>query len=86
VITILPDTPTSAPLKTWIHGAQCEGKQNALISEWWWESLDGEDDEEENQQTESQIETPTTYNVTSHEEEQTTNVFIFSESERTYRR
>jgi hypothetical protein len=44
VRTILPDTPTSAPLKTWIHEAQDEGKCNALISDWW-ESLDEEDDE-----------------------------------------
>jgi hypothetical protein len=88
VRTILPNTPTSAPLKTWIHEAQDEGKLNALISDWW-ESLDEEDDEEENRQTESQTETPTTQVVTSHEEEeqqQTTNVFNFNESEHTVRR
>jgi hypothetical protein len=35
VRTILPDTPTSAPLKTWIHEAKDEIKWNALISDWW---------------------------------------------------
>jgi alpha-galactosidase/6-phospho-beta-glucosidase family protein len=76
VRTILPDTPASAPLKTWIHETQNEGKWNALIIDWW-ESLDDEDDEEEHQHTESQTETPITQDVTSHEEEEehTTNVF-----------
>jgi hypothetical protein len=82
---ILPDTPTSAPLKTWIHEAKDESKWNALISEWW-ESLD-EDDENEDQQTESETEIPTTQEVTSLEEEDehTTNVFHVNESERTDR-
>jgi hypothetical protein len=49
--TILPDTPTSAPLKTCIHEAKDERKCNALIRDWW-ESIDYEDDEGEDQQTE----------------------------------
>jgi hypothetical protein len=68
VRTILPDTPTSAPLKTWIHEAKYESKWNALIS-YWWESLEDEDDEDEDQQTESETEIPTTQEVTSFEEE-----------------
>jgi hypothetical protein len=46
VRTILPGTPSSAPLKTWIHKAKYETKCNALISDWW-ESLEDEDDEDE---------------------------------------
>jgi uncharacterized membrane protein len=76
---MVPNTPTDAPLKTWIHEAQDEGKWNALISD----RLESLDDEEENQQTESQTETPTTQDVTPHEEEEghITNVFNFNESE-----
>jgi hypothetical protein len=33
VRSILPDTPTSAPLKTWIHEAKDESKWNARISD-----------------------------------------------------
>jgi hypothetical protein len=81
VRTILPDTPTSAPLKTWIKEAKDESKWNALISDWWESLVDDED-----QQTESEI--PTTQEVTSLEEEdeRTTNVFNFDENERTDRR
>jgi ribosomal 50S subunit-associated protein YjgA (DUF615 family) len=32
VRTALPYPPKSAPLKTWIHEAQHEGKRNAIIS------------------------------------------------------
>jgi hypothetical protein len=35
VRTILPDTPASAPLKTWIQEAKDESKWNALIIYWW---------------------------------------------------
>jgi hypothetical protein len=82
VRTILPDNPTSAPLKTWIHEAQYEIKWNALISDWWESLYDGDED----QQTESEI--LTTQEVTSlqEEEEHTTHVFNFNESERTDRR
>jgi hypothetical protein len=84
VRSILLDNPSSAPLKTWIHEAQDEHKWNALIS-YWWESLD---DEDENQHTESETEIPTTQEVTSleEEEEHTTNVYNFDESELTDRR
>jgi hypothetical protein len=86
---ILPDTPTSAPLKTWIQEAKDENRWNALISDWW-ESLEDEDDDddEEDPQTESETEIPTTPEGTSLEEEDehTTNVFNFDENERTDRR
>jgi hypothetical protein len=84
VRTILLDTPTSAPLKTWIHKAKDESKWNALIHDWW-ESLEDEDDQDEDQQTESEADMPTTQEVNSLEEEDehTTNVFNFDESERT---
>jgi hypothetical protein len=35
VRTILPDTPTSAPLKTWIHEVHDRGKLNALVRDGW---------------------------------------------------
>jgi hypothetical protein len=50
VRTILPDTPASVPLKTWIHEAVSEIKWNALIRVCWG-SLNDDDDEEEDLQT-----------------------------------
>jgi hypothetical protein len=87
VKNILRDTPASAPLKTWIQEAKNESKWNALISEWW-ESLDDENDEDEDQQTASETEITTNQEVNSleEEEEHTTNVFNFNESERTDKR
>jgi hypothetical protein len=43
VRTILPNTPTSAPLKTWFQQAKDESKLNALRSDWW-ESLEDDKD------------------------------------------
>jgi hypothetical protein len=80
VRTILPDTPASAPLKTWIHEAKDESKWNAFII-YWWELHNNEDDEDEDQHTESETEIPTTQEVTSLEEEHTTNMFNFNVSE-----
>jgi hypothetical protein len=67
VRTILPDTPTNAPLKTWIHEAQDEAKWNALISEWWKSLPDEEDDEKEiNRLNHKQKNPPHRQDVTSH--------------------
>jgi hypothetical protein len=86
VRTVLSDTPTRALLKTWTHEVNDESTLNALPSDWW-ESLDDEDDEDEDQQTESETEITTTHEVTSleEEEEHTTHVFNFNESEHTDR-
>jgi hypothetical protein len=49
--TILPDTPTSVPLKKWTQEAKNERKSNGLICDWW-ESLEDEyddDDDDEDQ-------------------------------------
>jgi hypothetical protein len=72
VRTILSDTPSNAPLKTWIHEAKNQSKWNAH-----------EDDENEDQHTESETEITTTQEVTSLEEEDehTTHMFNFYESE-----